>query len=38
MRQNEHTMLASVHDGIAIMDLKHLSRQEIANPPEIYLD
>lgn len=33
MRQDEHTVTASVRDGITIQQLKHLHRQEIANPP-----
>ncbi|MBI9050010.1 MAG: putative DNA binding domain-containing protein [Anaerolineaceae bacterium] len=37
MRQNEHTVPAGVHDGVAIMDLKHLFRQEIANPPAVLI-
>jgi len=32
MRQDEHTVPASVRDGVAIQELKHIYRQEIANP------
>jgi hypothetical protein len=32
MRQDEHTVPASVRDGITIQRLKHLHRQEVANP------
>ncbi|MEW6028375.1 MAG: helix-turn-helix domain-containing protein [Chloroflexota bacterium] len=35
MRQDEHTVLASVRDGIIIQQLKAVFRQEIANPPAI---
>jgi hypothetical protein len=37
MRQDEHTVLASVHDGITIEQRKHLFRQEIANPPALQI-
>lgn len=37
MRQDEHTVLASVHDGITIEQRKHLYRQEIANPPALQI-
>lgn len=33
MRQDEHTVPASVRDGVTIQQLKSLFRQEIANPP-----
>lgn len=32
MRQDEHTILASIRDALSIQQLKHLHRQEIANP------
>lgn len=35
MRQGEHTVPASVRDGIAIQQLKLLHRQETLNPPTI---
>jgi hypothetical protein len=35
MRQDEHTIPASVRDGITIQQLKSLHRQEITNPPAI---
>ena len=35
MRQDEHTVPASVRDGVAIEKLKHLHRQEIENPSVI---
>jgi hypothetical protein len=37
MRQDENTVLASVHDGITIEQRKHLFRQEIANPPALLI-
>jgi hypothetical protein len=37
MRQDEHTVPASVRDGVSIQQLKHLHRQEIANPPSIII-
>lgn len=37
MRQDEHTFPASVRDGVTIQQLKHLHRQEIANPPAIWI-
>jgi hypothetical protein len=37
MRQDEHTIPASVRDGITIQRLKHLYRQEIANPSSVWL-
>ena len=37
MRQDEHTLPASVRDGITIEQLKHLHRQEIANPPAVWI-
>lgn len=37
MRQDEHTVPASVRDGVTIQQLKHLHRQEIANPPAIWI-
>lgn len=37
MRQDEHTVTASVRDGVTIQQLKHLYRQEIANPSSIRL-
>lgn len=37
MRQDEHTVPASVRDGAAIQQLKLLYRQEISNPPAIWL-
>ena len=37
MRQDEHTVPASVRDGITIQRLKHLYRQEIANPSSVWL-
>jgi hypothetical protein len=33
MRQDEHIVPASVQDGMTIQNLKHVYRQEIANPP-----
>jgi hypothetical protein len=35
MRQDEHTVPASVRDGITLLHLKQLFRQEISNPPAI---
>ena len=37
MRQDEHTVPASVREGLTIQQLKHLHRQEIANPPAIWI-
>lgn len=37
MRQDEHTVPASVMDGITIRERKHLYRREIANPPSIWI-
>jgi hypothetical protein len=37
IRQNEHVAVASIGDGIAIQDLKHLHRQDIANPPSMWV-
>lgn len=37
MRQDEHVIPASVRDGITIQQLKHLFRQEIANPSACWL-
>jgi hypothetical protein len=37
MRHDEHTVPASVRDGITIQEIKHLHRQEIANPPSILI-
>ena len=37
MRQDEHTVPASVRDGVTIQQLKHLYREEIANPSSIRL-
>ncbi len=37
MRQDEHTVPASVRDGVTIQQLKHLHRQEIANPSAIWI-
>lgn len=37
MRPDEHTVPASVHDGIIIQQLKQLHRQEIANLPAPWL-
>ncbi len=37
MRQDEHTVPASVRDGIAIQPLKYLHRQEISNPPAVWI-
>lgn len=37
MRQDEHTVTASVRDGVTIQQLKQLYRQEIANPPAIWI-
>jgi len=37
MRQDEHVIPASVRDGITIQQLKHLFRQEIANPSALWL-
>jgi hypothetical protein len=37
MRQDEHTVTASVRDGVSIQELKHLYRQEVANPPAILI-
>jgi len=33
MRQDEHTVPASVREGVTIQQLKQLHRQEISNPP-----
>lgn len=33
MRQDEHTVPASVKDGVTLQELKQLYRQEISNPP-----
>ncbi len=35
MRQDEHTVPASVRDGVTIQQRKHLYRQEIANPSSL---
>jgi len=35
MRQDEHTVPASVRDGVTIQELKHLYRREIINPTAI---
>ena len=37
MRQDEHTVAASVRDGVTIQQLKQLHRQEVANPPAIWI-
>ena len=37
MRQDEHTLPASVRDGVTIQQLKHLHRQEISNPASIWI-
>lgn len=37
MRQGEHTVTASVRDGITIQQLKHLHREEIANPSSAWI-
>jgi hypothetical protein len=37
MRQDENTVPASVRDGVTIQQLKHLHRQEIANPSSIWI-
>jgi hypothetical protein len=37
MRQGEHTVPASVREGVTIQQLKHLHRQEIANPSSIWI-
>ena len=37
MRHDEHIFPASVRDGITIQQLKHLYRQEITNPPSIWI-
>lgn len=37
MRQDEHTVPASVRDGVTIQQLKHLHRQEVSNPSAIWL-
>lgn len=37
MRQDEHTVPASVRDGLTIQQLKQLHRQEIANPPSLWI-
>jgi hypothetical protein len=37
MRQDEHTVPASVRDGIIIQQLKHLHRREISNPSSIWI-
>ncbi len=35
MRQDEHTVPASVRDGVTLQQLKNLFREETANPPAI---
>jgi hypothetical protein len=35
MRQDEHTVPASVRDGVTLEQLKILFRQEVANPPAV---
>ncbi len=37
MRQDEHTVPASVRDGVAIEKLKHMYRHEVANPSAVWL-
>lgn len=37
MRQDEHTVPASVRDGAAIQQRKHLHRQEISNPSAVWI-
>jgi hypothetical protein len=37
MRQDEHTVPASVRDSVAIQQRKYLYRQEISNPPAIWI-
>lgn len=37
MRQDEHIFTASVRDGITIQQLKHLHRQEVTNPPALWI-
>ena len=37
MRHDEHIFPASVRDGITIQQLKHLYRQEVTNPPSIWI-
>jgi len=37
MRQDEHSVPASVRDGVTIQQLKHLYRQEISNPPAAWI-
>ena len=37
MRQDEHTVPASVRDGVTIQQLKQLHRQEVANPSAIWI-
>jgi hypothetical protein len=37
MRQDEHTVQACVRDAITIQQLKFLHRQEVANPPAIWI-
>lgn len=37
MRQDEHTVTASVRDGIGIQELKHLHRHQVRNPSVIWL-
>jgi len=37
IRQDEHINPASVRDGVTIQQLKHLYRQEVANPPSLWI-
>ncbi len=37
MRQDEHTVPASVRDSVAIQQRKFLYRQEISNPPAVWI-
>lgn len=37
MRQDEHTVPVSVRYGVTIQQLKQLHRQEVANPPAIWI-
>lgn len=37
MRQGEHTVPASVREGVTIQQLKHLHRQEITNPSSVWI-
>jgi hypothetical protein len=37
MRQDEHTVPASVRDGVTIQNLKHVYRQEISNPSSVWI-